>query len=114
MCLFSGNEGVPSVEKWLSQRLPLGARIGYDPHLMSENVFKKYSDAVEGTGQILVPVRNNLVDAIWASERPPQPLNPLLVLGVKYSGEKSLYTHTHTDSSSSSMTLIGVHEVHMA
>lgn len=93
MC--SGNEDVPSVEEWLSQDLPSGARIGFDPQLMSEHVFKKYSDALETSGQMLVPVTHNLVDAVWGSERPPRPLNPLLVLSMKYSGEESVHTQTH-------------------
>ena len=94
LCL--GNEGVPSVEEWLSQSLPLGARIGFDPQLMSEHVFKKYSDALETSGQVLVGVAQNLVDAVWANERPPRPLNPLLVLSTKYSGEEyALQTQRH-------------------
>ena len=88
-CLFcSGNEDVPSVEEWLSQSLPTGARIGFDPQLMSERVYKKYSNALETSGQVLVGVAHNLVDTVWASERPPRPLNPLLVLSTKYSGEQ--------------------------
>jgi Xaa-Pro aminopeptidase len=93
--LFSGNEGVACVEDWLSQNLPSGARIGFDPQLMSEHVFNKYSDALETTGQVMVPVARNLVDAVWASERPTRPLNPLLVLSTKYSGEESLHSHSH-------------------
>lgn len=90
---FSGNEGVPGVEEWLGQQLSSGARIGFDPQLMSEHVFKKYSDALETTGQVLVPVTHNLVDAVWASERPARPLNPLLVLNTKYSGKESCILH---------------------
>lgn len=90
----SGNEGVPSVEEWLSRNLPSGARIGFDPQLMSEHVYKKYFDALEISGQVLVAVVHNLVDAVWASERPPRSLNPLLVLSTKYSGEQQC-PHIH-------------------
>ena len=83
-----GNEGVPSAEEWCSQSLSAGARIGFDPQLMSEHVYKKYSDAVETSGQVLASVTHNLVDVVWGRERPPRPLNPLLVLGTKYSGER--------------------------
>ena len=83
----TGNEGVPSVEEWLSQTLSSGAKIGFDPQLMSEHVYKKYSDSVDTSGQLLVGVAHNLVDAVWGSERPARPLNPLLVLSTKYSGK---------------------------
>ena len=73
----------------MGQQLSSGARIGFDPQLMSEHVFKKYSDALEMTGQALVSIAHNLVDTVWASERPARPFNPLLVLSTKYSGKES-------------------------
>ena len=93
---FPGNEGVPGIEEWLGQQLSSGTRIGFDPQLMSEHVFKKYSDALEMTGQALVPVAHNLVDTVWASERPARPLNPLLVLSTKYSGKESCMHCLHS------------------
>lgn len=54
---------------------------------MSEHVFKRYSDAMECSGQILVAVTHNLIDVVWGSERPPRPANPLIVLDTKYSGK---------------------------
>ena len=74
------------VEEWLGKNLPVGARIGFDPQLMSEDLFKKFFEALECSGQILVPVTHNLVDIVWGSERPSRPTNPLFVLSTKYSG----------------------------
>ena len=90
LCVYrtcAGNKDVLSVEEWLSQSLPAGARIGFDPQLMSEHVYKKYYDALDTSGQVLVGVAHNLVDVVWGSERPARPLNPLLVLSTKYSGK---------------------------
>lgn len=81
-----GNDGVPTVEAWLSKELPAGAKVGVDPQLMSEHVFKKFSDALECSGQIMVSVSHNLIDVVWGRERPPRPSNPLIVLDTKYSG----------------------------
>lgn len=64
----------------------MGARVGFDPQLMSEELFKKYFETLECCGQILVAVTHNLVDIVWGSERPSRPTNPLLVLSTKYSG----------------------------
>ena len=41
--------------------------------------------AVEYSGQLLVPVSANLVDSVWDS-RPPRPSNPVTVLPLQYSG----------------------------
>lgn len=86
----TGNDGVPTVEEWISTNLPSGARVGFDPQLMSEHVFKKYSDALECSGQMLIALTFNLIDIVWGSERPPRPTNSLVVLCNKYSGEPSL------------------------
>ena len=39
-----GNEGVLKLEEWLSQKLPSDAKIGFDPQLTSEGVYKKYNE----------------------------------------------------------------------
>jgi Xaa-Pro aminopeptidase len=80
-----GTSGVPTIEEWMSKELESGARIGFDPSLTSHKVFKKYSEATECTGQVLVPVSVNLVDLVWDS-RPARPVNPLMVLPLQYSG----------------------------
>ena len=85
--MLPGQSGVPRVEEWLSKTLPPGARVGFDPQLTSEELFKKYSEALECSGQNMVAVQCNLVDIVWGSERPPRPANPLLVLSTKYSGK---------------------------
>src|SRR5271170_2154075 len=46
---------------WLAQHAPLGARIGYDPLLVSEEGLQRYADA----GLTMVPVADNPIDAIW-------------------------------------------------
>ncbi|CAI8054675.1 Xaa-Pro aminopeptidase 1 [Geodia barretti] len=80
-----GTSGVPTIEEWMSKELESGARIGFDPSLTSHKVYKKYSEATECTGQVLVPVSVNLVDLVWDS-RPARPVNPLMVLPLQYSG----------------------------
>lgn len=53
---------------------------------MSEQIYKKYSEALECSGQVLVGLPHNLIDVVWGSERPARPTNPLLVLSTNYSG----------------------------
>lgn len=54
--------------KWLAKAAP-GARIGYDPLLVSEETLQRFVDA----GCTMVPLDPNPVDAIW-HDRPPPPL----------------------------------------
>ena len=53
---------------WVAAHAPLGAKIGYDPLLISEEALKWYIDA----GIDMVAVDRNPIDAIW-SDRPPPP-----------------------------------------
>ena len=102
-----GNPEVPSLEAWLAKELPSGSKVGFDPSLTSELVFKKFSEvwklscvfvfvlfychvtymqAVECAGVDLVSVPSNLVDVVWGGERPPRPCNQVMVLPIEYSG----------------------------
>ncbi len=55
---------------WLAEAAP-GARIGYDPWLISEEALQRFTDA----GVAMVATEKNPIDAIW-SDRPPPPLGP--------------------------------------
>lgn len=45
-----------------------------------------FMQAVECSGQKLVPITTNLVDEVWP-ERPPRPAGPLMVLPLDYTGK---------------------------
>ena len=61
-----------------------GARIGYDPWLISEDSVKRFAE----DGVQLVPVAANLVDLAW-KDRPAAPLGEALPHDIAYSGESS-------------------------
>ncbi len=54
---------------WLLANAPAGAKIGYDPLLISEEALGRYVDA----GLTMQPVTANPIDAVW-TDRPPPPL----------------------------------------
>jgi Xaa-Pro aminopeptidase len=68
---------------WIAANAP-GARIGYDPLLISEEGLKRYTDA----GVTMVPVQRNPVDAVW-KDRPAAPLAPAEPHGLELAGRKS-------------------------
>ncbi len=63
--LFRAQEpDVPSVEEWLCAELPEGARVGYDPLVLSVEGVERMAPKLAGRGLALVPVDGNLIDAI--------------------------------------------------
>ena len=56
---------------WLAANAPAGARIGYDPLLISEDSLSRYTEA----GLAMQAVARNPIDAVW-TDRPPPPLAP--------------------------------------
>lgn len=66
---------------WLLANAPPGAKIGYDPLLISEEALTRYVDA----GLTMQPVTANPIDAVW-TDRPPPPLVPAEPHGMDVAG----------------------------
>ncbi len=58
-------------ETWIAAHAPAGARIGYDPWLVSEEGLARYTKA----GLTMIAVAANPVDAAW-TDQPPAPRSP--------------------------------------
>lgn len=102
--LKQGLKGVPSWEKWavqqatqLSSDSGKTVKIGVDPKLISFLAYDKITKTIDEEAKSnpeakveLVPVKKNLVDAIWPEfeEVPRVPENIVKVLDVKYAGEE--------------------------
>jgi Xaa-Pro aminopeptidase len=69
---------------WIAANVPAGARIGYDPLLISETGLQAYLDA----GLVMVATEHNPVDAVW-HDRPPSPLAPAVAHGPALAGTAS-------------------------
>ncbi len=67
--------------KWLAAHLREGARVGYDPWLMSEDSIARYREA----GLSLVAETQNPVDAAWV-DRPAPPLFAAVPHSEEYAG----------------------------
>ncbi|CAK9787047.1 Creatinase/aminopeptidase [Cutaneotrichosporon oleaginosum] len=81
--------GLPETPTWTNWLKDLGptTRVGVDPTVISEKEAAPLATAL-GTDptRALVPIKDNLVDAIW-DERPPRPANPAFRLGDEYAGQ---------------------------
>ncbi len=86
----AGLSETPTKEAWLASELKKGECVGVDPALISFEAAKKFREQLEKTGQSLVAVEENLVDAVWSQQQqPPQPCNPIEHLPVEFSGRSS-------------------------
>ncbi|XP_056384950.1 xaa-Pro aminopeptidase 1 isoform X2 [Hyla sarda] len=80
-----GLKDTPTQEDWLISLLPEGSRVGVDPFIIQTDQWKSMSLALKNAGHLLVPVQENLIDAIW-TDRPERPCQPLITLGLNYTG----------------------------
>ena len=72
--------------EWIAQKLKEGEKLGYDPHLHTPDSVARFSAASEKAGAALVPVDENLIDAIWL-DRPSAPLGPIAPHPMRFAGE---------------------------
>jgi len=73
---------------WIREHLPKGARLGYDPWLMTAEAVERFRAAAEDAGGSLVAVEDNPLDAVW-DDQPPPPLAPVVPHPLEFAGESS-------------------------
>ncbi|XP_075791630.1 xaa-Pro aminopeptidase 1 isoform X2 [Pelodiscus sinensis] len=85
MLMKMGLKDTPTQEDWLVSVLPEGSKVGVDPFIIPADQWTRMSKALKSAGHVLVPVKENLIDAIWV-DRPPRPCRPLMTLDLSYTG----------------------------
>ena len=73
-----------SPSAWLALHAPAGARIGYDPMLLSEEGLGRYTEV----GLRMEPVSRNPLDAVW-TDRPAPPRAKAWAHPLRYAGRGS-------------------------
>ena len=83
-------EPVPLADKtpwdWIAETLTGGAKLGYDPWLLTESAVDRYRKAAERANAELVPVEDNPVDAVW-SDQPSAPISRVVAHDMTYAGK---------------------------
>ena len=69
---------------WAKEHVPEGARIGFDPWLISEEGLANYTKA----GLAMTPVNSNPIDAVWR-DRPPAPHAPAMPHPLSLAGRSA-------------------------
>ncbi|XP_072285598.1 xaa-Pro aminopeptidase 2 [Pyxicephalus adspersus] len=75
-----------AIVSWILQEGNSGDEIGFDPFLWSINDWESYNNLFQGSGRILRSIPNNLVDAVWGSQRPPLPDNEIYAIPSDFLG----------------------------
>ena len=85
-----GLKETPSIEQFLASTLQKGQTVGFDATLLTVDAAATLqSTLAEKEIRIVGDIDHdaNLVDLIWANERPSRPAKPLLVLSDQYAGQ---------------------------
>lgn len=77
-----------SATEWVGTALTNGAKLAYDPWLLTPNQVAGYRKACKKAGAELVAADTNLIDAVWA-DRPKDPISPINPQTDAYSGNRS-------------------------
>ncbi|XAO71930.1 MAG: aminopeptidase P family protein [Acetobacteraceae bacterium] len=77
-------------QKWAAARQG-GLKLGFDPRLASEAIFKNFDTISSVT---LVPLSQNPIDAAWVTQ-PEKPDGRVQLLELQFSGQDSLQKRTH-------------------
>lgn len=86
--LKTGMQDVPTWQEWAAEESAGGKTVGVDPSLISSSVAEKLDESVKKSGGAgLKAVSENLVDRVWADDRPARSNNPVMLLPQKYSGK---------------------------
>jgi Xaa-Pro aminopeptidase len=79
-------EGGPTA--YVKERAAKGAKIGYDPKVLSPDALERLRRAADHAGAALAPVSPNPIDRVWA-DRPPEPKAQVEPHPLQYAGEEA-------------------------
>ncbi|MBL9029916.1 MAG: aminopeptidase P family protein [Caedimonas sp.] len=70
---------------WLVKNVPQGAKIGFDPWLMTHSAFKNYEKRLAEKEAFLIPLDHNLIDDLWQN-KPPRCLSEMVIHPLEAAG----------------------------
>lgn len=82
-----GEEGVPSIEEFLSEHLPLNGTLGFDGRIVNARFGLNLAQKLT-IKNIKIIYDKDLVDSVW-TDRPALPKAPAFMLEEKYSGKST-------------------------
>lgn len=82
-----GMEGAHTLVSWLTEteKQRGSLRVGFDPFTVSMDTYDSYVKALQAPASALVPITENLVDAVW-DDQPAPPAQPIYALSADVTG----------------------------
>ncbi len=88
LLLKTGLQDVPTWQEWAADEAKGGKAVGVDLTLIASSVAEKLDQKIKKEGGAgLRAVKENLVDMVWGSARPPAPTAPVARLADKFAGK---------------------------
>lgn len=78
---------MPTIQEWTADQVEGGKVVGVDPSVVTAPDARKLADKIKKKGGEYKAVSENLVDLVWASERPSRPVEPVIVQPLEFSGK---------------------------
>jgi len=75
-------------EAWIAQHLSSGAKLGFDPWLLTADTAQRFRAAAQQAGADLVACDSNPLDAVW-QDQPAAPIAPVWAQDLRYAGRSS-------------------------
>jgi Xaa-Pro aminopeptidase len=86
--LKQGIQDVPTWQEWAAEQAAGGKVVAVDPTLLTGGAAKKLAEKIKKSGgKDLVAVTENLVDNVWAQDKPGRPNEQVVVLEEKFAGK---------------------------
>ncbi|KAL5121782.1 hypothetical protein ACEQ8H_000469 [Pleosporales sp. CAS-2024a] len=85
--LKQGIQDVPTIQEWTADHVAAGQVVGVDPRVVTAADARKLADKLGKKGAEYKAVDENLVDLVWAAERPSRPMEKVIVQPIDYAGK---------------------------
>ncbi|KAL7787012.1 X-prolyl aminopeptidase [Trichoderma ceciliae] len=86
--LKQGLQDVPTWQEWAAEQSAGGKTVAVDSTLITGSAAKKLAEKIRKSGgSDLVPLDVNLVDKVWADDRPARPQQRITVLSERFAGK---------------------------
>jgi Xaa-Pro aminopeptidase len=81
-------QDVPTWQEWSADQSAGGKVVGVDPTLLTSSTAEKLAESIKRKGgRDLAAITENLVDIVWAGDKPPRKHMPVNLLHQKYAGK---------------------------
>ncbi|KAH7122811.1 putative Xaa-Pro aminopeptidase P [Dendryphion nanum] len=85
--LKQGLQDVPTIQEWTADRVEGGKIVGVDPTVVTAADARKLAEKIKKKGGEYKAVDVNLIDKVWAEQRPARPSEKVIVQAVEYAGK---------------------------